>query len=340
MMNPDDLLFLSQLLGSGLEQYDRQLLLRELDGGAGCYWPVEIDGRACGIWCSERVWLLALERYCGVTSADQLVPELLPCIAARLLQPLSIWGLQIETAPEARSLPAGIHTVYQDDELGCVLLDWPLSAFQERVGDWMPMSGSGPLVSLRLVAGWSLVEQHAQLRMQAGDALWLEGEVQPEQGEALLWWNRPLARVSLAGTHGVVVNEVLPDISFETAPVLAELGTIELPLASLSMLLDGEALSGTLHLNAVLQLSRDGQYFAAAGLLRSTDGLLARCRGESSGEPEPDDRQDCQEEPEPVDVAEYPEDDSPMSLDPEDDESDAALFDEPAPSGRDPLDIV
>ncbi|WP_119712144.1 hypothetical protein [Arsenophonus endosymbiont of Aleurodicus floccissimus] len=105
---------------------------------------------------------------------------------------------------------------------------------------------------------------------------WLAGDVDIRQGEALLWWHEPLAILTLTDVNQLWVKEIRPTVTFNQIPYLAQIATIDLPLAPLYTLIAGENLTDKMMLETRVGLLRNEQHVAWGELLTARTGMASR----------------------------------------------------------------
>lgn len=97
------------------------------------------------------------------------------------------------------------------------------------------------------------------------------------QNEALLWWHEPLAIVTLTDVNQLWIKEIRSAVTFNQMPYLAQVATIDLPLAQLYTLIAAENLTGKVTLETRVRLLHDEQPVAWGELLIARTGTAFHC---------------------------------------------------------------
>ncbi|NRD74505.1 hypothetical protein HQQ94_14920 [Shewanella sp. VB17] len=289
-MTMHTLLKASQIIGRGLAQQACRIELKQM-GGDGVFWRREASSLGGGMWCSAQDWQKWVLMLTEIPEPDNVPREFLACVTTAMLETDVPWLLsQLELDPDTCSLLPQIYPVltFTHPEVGdisCVLIDWPQEKWQSIVENWSPFAGQSADVSVSLVAGFSQQTADVPQLPPIGSGIWLDGDVRIERGEALLWCNGPLAKVTLVdenqgGKTSFMIEAVCTDMKFMYSPVLAEIATVRLPLSHLGGIMQGEKLTGLLALNGEVRLcvQNDGKsnLLGTASLLRSGTELLAQ----------------------------------------------------------------
>lgn len=277
-MSANELLNLSQLIGTGLQGERCKIELARLSG-EGFFWQLMGQPSGVGVWCSQANWRQIVETYSGLPDPTGLSDELLACVSAVLFEPAGEWlGELLEPIPIPMVLTDDIYPLFTLEAYECVFMQMPMVLYQDMISQWSPFRGQDPFVELSLVAGY--IEQStpdAEL-VQVNEGQWLKGDVKPEQGQSLLWWDRPLGAVSLddIDINGIVIENMGYKVDFIHQPIVATLATIQLSLAKIGSMMEGDRLSGDISMFSQLQLIHDKQPVATGKLLRGKGGLLVQ----------------------------------------------------------------
>lgn len=301
-MNINKLINASQVIGRGLAQQACQIELTRI-GGDGVFWQRRNAPSGSGLWCSKQDWQLWVTAVTGVTSSAEIACDLLPCVSAAAFDVAGEWLVDcLEEVPKPFGLVPDIYPVLtlqttqleQGDvesatQLACVLVDWPQEDWQSQVESWSAFSGKTVDVSLSLVAGFVPQITSTPDLPEIGGGLWLDGDVQIEQGEALLWADGPLAKIKfitpIDGPQAQLeIVSLLPKMDAIQPPLIADIGRVSLPLAKLGAMMTGDKLTLEVTLNNQVRLGRFShqygqelyQTLASINLLRGESGLLAQ----------------------------------------------------------------
>ncbi|WP_299007001.1 hypothetical protein [uncultured Shewanella sp.] len=277
-MSANELLSLSQLIGTGLQNERCKIELARLFG-EGFFWPMKGQSSNVGIWCRHADWQSLVENYSGLPEPGDLPDELLACVSAVLFEPAGDWlGELLEATPTMMVLPDDIYPLMTLDGVECALLQLPVHLYQDMISQWSPFRGQDPLVELSLIAGY-IEQSSAEIkRVQVSEGQWLKGDVKPEQGQSLLWWDRPIAVVSLddIDENGIIIEQMSHKLEFMYQPLVVKLASIQLSLAQIGSMMEGDRLSGEINMYSQAQLTHGTEITAIGKLLRGRGGLLVQ----------------------------------------------------------------
>ncbi|MCL1076951.1 hypothetical protein D5R81_03070 [Parashewanella spongiae] len=276
----------SQAIGYGLEAQDCLFELKHI-GGDGVFWQHQELPAGVGIWCPLSDWKKAILTYTGISILEQVPEDFLPCVTAAILEVAGDWLVEgVKETPENRTLENNIYPVFTLAGIRCVLIDWPMEQWKSMVAHWAPFTGESPEIELSLIAGYKNQTSKEPLLPNKGAGLWLDHSTDVEQGEAILWWQGPIAKVKIndeldAGHGEMIVEEVLPETDFHYPPLLAELAKVKLSLAEIGTMVTGDDITFTLIQNGKVSLCRQPnevhqETVALVSLLKSPSGLLAK----------------------------------------------------------------
>lgn len=217
------------------------------------------------------------------------------------------WPTGVELTPETLPPTHGwcLSAACDGRRIGALVLDAPL-AWLDSIATALPPLGacasserppgepdSTPLVRASLVAGWTRLPSDVIRRLQTGDALVLQTSFEVAEHLFGLFLTRALARVRCDTTDHMEIDYIMdtfddwldvePGIARDAADinarepsvtVVAEVGTIDVPLSALAALSVGDVLTGQASVNALVALKIAGRVIARATLL-DIDGKLA-----------------------------------------------------------------
>ncbi|AOJ07290.1 type III secretion system cytoplasmic ring protein SctQ [Burkholderia mayonis] len=190
------------------------------------------------------------------------------------------------------------------DRLAPLQTNPPRDSLHDSLYDSPPDSRAAtPTVRLALAAGWSSVDTATLARVQPGDALLLQHAYAAADGELALFADRPLATVLGCRTGPYTIGTTMDtfddwldvDVAHSLAPdapdaldspdmqplrldahvrVVAQVATIDVPLARLASLRAGDVLDGPAQPDGLVTLQVAGKPFAR-GTLLDVGGRLA-----------------------------------------------------------------
>ncbi|RLV59773.1 hypothetical protein D5018_10415 [Parashewanella curva] len=285
-MESSVLLEVSRVIGTGLEAQNCRLEIKSI-GGDGLLWQHQSFAEGIGIWVPLSDWKKAVSDNTGISVLDKLPEDFVPCISAAIFEIVGQWLVDsVSETPSAHILEQDVYPILTLNGVRCVLVQWPVNEWQPMVSHWAPCITDSPSVSLSLIAGYIPQTQSEPELPEAGNGLWLDAETDIELGQALLWWQRPLAKVRIqddpeTGEKLMLVEEVLTEIDFHYPPLLAELASVSLSLADVGTMAEGEGIPVKFVNHGQLSLCRQTdashkENFAHICLLRSPDGLIAK----------------------------------------------------------------
>ncbi|WP_299493686.1 hypothetical protein [uncultured Shewanella sp.] len=275
-MSANELLSLSQIIGTGLQNERCKIELARRSGD-GFFWQMKGQASGVGVWCSYNDWQQLVEHYSALPDPSVLPDELLACVSAILFEPVGDWlGELLEESPVSMVLADDIYPFMSFDDYGCAFLQVPVNLYQDMITQWSPFRGQEPLVELSLVAGYIEQSSEDYHRVQVSEGQWLKGDVKPEQGQSILWWDRPIAVVSLddIDVNGIIIEQMSHKLNFVHPPLVAKLASIELSLAQIGSMMEGDRLSGDMNMYSQAQLTHGDEIAATGTLMRGRGGLL------------------------------------------------------------------
>lgn len=264
------------------------------------------DGLILSAWLNEepvRLWLDEAQ-WCRWVEPVLPVPDW-PAVPPVLHAMLSAWtlaGADACLAPDDMAWPRGqglvqAHVAPAPDWCLCLerhgarldirLLDLPLEWIDRLAACLQPVE-AGTIadrpVPVALVAGWARVAATGLRRLECGDALLLGRAYRIADGEIGLFADAPLAclcvdeagHYRVGGGMGETENwvEAVPTPDDVMLTVVAELGTLQVPLVTLGSLRPGDVLDGAACMDAQVTLKIAGQAIAR-GMLLDIGGRLA-----------------------------------------------------------------
>lgn len=263
---------LYQWLTTGLAKGNCRIQLAYVEGD-GQWWSWLFSDSA-GIWCDHSNWQQALQTYSGSADPTLVTEDLFPCISAAWFALLGeTVNAKLSQQPINYRLPKGIYPVITVDECQFVVVNIGAEKWQAAFADWTPFQAPPVQVTVKLLAGF--IADCENIRHKHG--YWLAGDVDIRQGEALLWWHEPLAIVTLTDVNQLWVKEIRPTVTFNQIPYLAQIATIDLPLAQLYTLIAAENLTGKVMLETRVCLLRNEQRVAWGELLTARTGMAFHC---------------------------------------------------------------
>lgn len=266
-------------------------------GGDGLVLTARLAQTPVRLWLDEAQWCRWIEPVLPVPDWAATPAALQAMLAAWTLA-----GADAGLEQDGIAWPVGLmlapcHVAMEPDwclgleragvRLDVRLLEVPL-AWIDTLTTQLPPDGSGAIrdtrVPVALVAGWTPVAAACLQQLARGDALLLGRAYRVADGDIGLFANAPLARLSLCGDGTYRVGEVMEETDnwVDAVPtadgvmltVVAELGTLLLPLATLGGLRTGDVLAGVAHLDAQVTLKIAGRVMAR-GMLLDIGGRLA-----------------------------------------------------------------
>ncbi|MBE8167435.1 MAG: hypothetical protein HAW66_03565 [Shewanella sp.] len=276
----------SQAIGNGVEAQDCLFELKNI-GGDGVFWQHQELPEGVGIWCPLSDWKKAILTHTGISILEQVPEDFLPCITAAVLEVAGDWLVEgVKEIPEILTLENNIYPVFTLAGIRCVLIDWPMEQWKSMVAHWAPFTGESPEIELSLIAGYKTQTSQEPSLPSKGAGLWLDHCTDVEQGEAILWWQGPIAKVKLneefeAGNGDMTIEEIMPETDFHYPPLLAELGKVKLSLADIGTMMVGDDITIKLIQNGKVSLCRQPnelhqETLALVSLLMSPSGMLAK----------------------------------------------------------------
>lgn len=280
----------AQIIGHGLELQACRIELKRVSGD-GVYWGRKGSHLTVGIWCSSQDWQRLVLAVTQISEPNRVDEAFLPCITATLLEEELAWILsEIEDKPSALCLLDHVHPVMtfihpEVGEINIVLVNWPQKEWQPEVESWSPYAGTSATLSLSLVAGYIPQTSVAATLPEVGGGVWLENSARVEHGEALLWCDGAIAKVTLAevkqdGKACLTIDELLPENHYINPPIVAVIAKVDITLAHLGAMMMEDKFEVQLNLCNEVWLSRQNEVEDAivgtASLLRSEGSLLAQ----------------------------------------------------------------
>lgn len=256
----------------------------------------------------ERQWCDWLDDELAVPSLRLLAEDLRLPLATLTVEPLQkaleALGLSCPTAYKLDRAPADLgqrfwllRLEHDGRILNLHLLKTPLNWLGSLIDALHPineMNEGAPVLRapVSLVAGWSTIERNRLNSMRCGDALVLRRACAIAQAQVFLFMQRPLATLKITPPDTLKIESLMSDFNdwLDVQPasttnantpdsdplvtVVAEVGSIELPLNTLTRLEKGDVLQGLIHQDEFVTLKIGGRPFAY-GMLLDIDGQLA-----------------------------------------------------------------
>lgn len=264
------------------------------------------------LWVEGDAWCRWVEPLIALGGTSSVPPELNAALAAWTCASLSgtdgdaadtlhgdaQWPIGIGLANETLPPTYGwcLSATREAGRLDALVLEAPLGwldAIADRLAPVESQTAPVPHVRASLVAGWSRVPQSAIEALEVGDALMLRTAFRVTDHLFGLFLTRPLARVRCESTDHIEIDYIMdtfddwldiePDIARDAADirapeprvsVVAEVGTLDVPLSALAALSVGDVIAGEAAASELVALKIAGRVIARATLL-DIDGKLA-----------------------------------------------------------------
>ena len=280
------LIKISQIIGKGLEAQNCRLELKPVSGD-GMFWTHNDYPEGVGIWIPLADWKKAVLEQTGVSILDKLPADFMPCISAAIFEIVGSWIVEsVSEKPTPYTLDETISPVLTLGGVRCVLVNWPTQIWQPMVSHWAPFVGESPEIKLSLIAGYCPQKTAQEMIPEVGEGLWIDHDCEVEEGQALLWWQGPIAKVRLngelaGGVGKMIVDDVLPEVDFHHPPLLTELANVEMNLADIGTMMVGDELPIKVLQQGEAKIVKQidelhSQTLALVSLLRSPSGLIAK----------------------------------------------------------------
>ncbi|MGB0893422.1 MAG: hypothetical protein ACPGUD_03375 [Parashewanella sp.] len=291
-MQSSEIMRASQVIGKGLEAQNCQLELKPFQGN-GFFWQHQNAAAGVGIWCSQKDWEKAVLDNTGISILDKLPEDFIPCIGAAVFEIVGSWIVEsVSETPEPMVLEENIYPILTLSGVRCVLINWPIEEWQPMVSHWAPCSGDSPDINMSLIAGYRPQQNSIPEFPEIGAGMWLDQSADVEEGQAILWWQRPLARVTIkgsveSGSIDISIDEILNDVTFSHPPLLAELATAQVNLADIGIMMEGDEFPIRMTNNSDIRLCRQldevhQETLGTVSLLRSPSGLIAKIESKAN----------------------------------------------------------
>ena len=280
------LIKISQIIGKGLEAQNCRLELKPISGD-GMFWRHQDYPEGVGVWIPLGDWKKAVLEQTGVSILEKLPEDFAPCISAAIFEVVGSWIVEaVVEKPEPYYLEETIAPVLTLGGCRCVLVNWPTQIWQPMVSHWAPFVGESPEIKLSLIAGYCQQKSNDPQLPAVGEGLWVDNDCEVEQGQALLWWQGPIAKVRIneeltGGEGSMVVDDVLPEVDFRHTPLLTELAKVEMNLSDIGTMMVGDELPVKVLQQGEARLVKQldelhSETLALVSLLRSPSGLIAK----------------------------------------------------------------
>ncbi|RYV00969.1 hypothetical protein SOPP22_19465 [Shewanella sp. OPT22] len=280
------LIKISQVIGKGLEAQNCRLELKPISGD-GMFWKHQDYPEGVGVWIPLSDWKKAVLEQTGISVLEKMPEDFAPCISAVIFEVVGSWIVEaVAEKPETFTLEETIAPVLTLGGVRCVLVNWPTQIWQPMVSHWAPFVGESPTINLSLVAGYSPQKSNKPKIPKIGEGFWIDNECEVEEGQALLWWQGPVAKIRLSselagGVGSMMVDDVLSEVDFHYPPLLTELAKVEMNLADIGTMMIGDELPIKVLQQGEARIVRQidelhSQTLATVSLLRSPSGLIAK----------------------------------------------------------------
>ncbi|KWN58210.1 type III secretion system cytoplasmic ring protein SctQ [Burkholderia ubonensis] len=284
-------------------------LLFRRGGGHGLIASAQAGNESVRLWIDTRQWCRWIEPVLSVPHWEAVPSDLLGVLAvwsfsgihAGLdsigIAPLSAHSIETATCEISHAWSLRIERA--DASLDAHVIDAPLSWLEQLIDRLEPLAveplhgaSPSPTIPIALIVGWSCVDIAMLNRVRSGDALVLHRAYAITKGELGLFADRPTAHLTQCGNGSYRIGETMtsfddwldvePVYSLEPAKttldarvrIVAQVATIDIPLAQLAGLKPGEILEGPAHTDGLVTLQVAGKPFAR-GTLLDIDGRVA-----------------------------------------------------------------
>ncbi|AIW18831.1 hypothetical protein F0267_24625 [Vibrio coralliilyticus] len=264
-----DLIEMSKVIGTGLENQQCQMSLQKV-AGEGQFWSYRSDSKS-GIWCSHSDWNQGVTEITAIESLSMIPEDLFPTLVAAMFSAVSIpFVRDISTQGAECCLLDGIYPVVQCQGYQFVLVGFSAAWLKRLTTHWTHYSGESIKVSVPLVAGYITdIEPISQ-----GNGVWLKEGVDPDEGKAILWWDKPLAIVQFEREQTWSVEQVFVPYSFFQAVSYVQVASLEVDLPTLLQLVEGQTIEGPLTCETACKLVSSNHCITTGELLVSQDGVV------------------------------------------------------------------
>lgn len=295
--------------GRQLELLDGVMTLTYgMGGGDGLIVHAEVLNQPVLFWVAAAHWcrwirpMLDVPHWSAVPPAlhDVLASWTLASAGAGLEDSFVAWptatsleATRIESAPHW-----GLCFAQEDRQLQAWILDAPAQWLDSLCELLQPMESQHACehrtLPVALIAGWSPVDRSALERLRPGDGLLLQHSYRPAKGQVGLFLSRPLGRLSAHDALTFTLETLMDDFNdwLDIAPrpadpdsslggdlllsVVAQLGSLDVPLYQLAHLQVGDVLQGPAHIDNFVTLKVAGKSIAQGLLLEIDDRLAVR----------------------------------------------------------------
>ena len=286
---------------------DCTLLLefREI-GGGGLFLSVCADQQRFAFWVDEAEWCTWISPVLTVPGWDKVPETLFSALTAWTLAPAhSFFESANLTFPEGEAIsPGRIETdfgwvltlIHEERRLALRCIDAPFDWLDSLANVLVPKEDaeegltSEASFPFYLVAGWVQISYQELLHLQVGDGVTLQNISDISAGQAWLFQDRPLAKLELQEEGTCQVSEAaIPSFDdwLDVTPVaatpeafgdtlltvVAQIGTIELPLSAVAKMAPGQVFEAPAHYDGSVKLTVNGRTLGY-GMLLEIDGCL------------------------------------------------------------------
>ncbi|MDI2590448.1 type III secretion system cytoplasmic ring protein SctQ [Pseudomonas sp. 681] len=277
-----------------------------MGGGDGLIVHAEVLNQPVRFWIAAAHWCRWVRPMLDVPHWSAVPPELHDVLASWTLASAgagladSAVAWPTATTLEAAKVEAAPHWclcfAQEDRQLQAWVLEAPLQWLDSLSQLFQPMdtqhASDRRTLPVALIAGWSPVDRSTLERLQPGDALLLQHAYRATEGQVGLFLSRPLATLSAPDVSTFTLETIMDDFNdwLDIAPgpaaadsplgsdllvtVVAQLGSLDVPLHQLAHLQVGDVLQGPARIDDCVTLKVAGKPLAH-GLLLEIDGRLA-----------------------------------------------------------------
>lgn len=298
--------------GRGLSLPDGALSLTHRTlGGDGVQLSATINGARVRLWFDNDQWCHWITPVLVAPTWDSVPPALYGALAAWTCASIGealanthfdwIEGNTIEAASIAPAAAWCLCVKRGGTQLEARVLEAPPGWLTQLANVLLPLETQHAFVEpaapprslpVSLITGWSCVDTATLNKLRPGDGLILHRASQIANGDLYLFLNRPLATVLHCDTGPYTIEVTMDEFNdwLDVEPassvthhlqcgdaliaVVAEVATIEIPLAQLAALQAGDILDGAIRTDGLVTLKAAGKPIAR-GMLLDIEGTIA-----------------------------------------------------------------
>jgi len=264
-----DLTAFSRLIGSGLTNNHCRICLDNIEG-KGLFWPFKHSDKS-GVWCDYLEWNAAFLKLIGTEKPDLVPDDLMSVLQAAILSPLGeLFTQNMSLEYKDNSGLSGIYPVVDCGGYRLVLVGGTLDSIKNFTQDWIPCEMKVLEIKIPLIVGYTNNE------VNRGQGVWLSEYQNPNKGHAILWWNRPIAKIEFVGEQQWLVTEIFPLHTLSEPVAVAQIGSLHLDINTLSNLDEGQNITGSLENEPQVKLVYQDICLSKGELLINDNGVIFR----------------------------------------------------------------